>query len=97
MGKNKAGKYLTKSCFCFPPRPSLAQSSALDTTSNVNFSTDDSQAPRMSLPRASNTLPEAAAMIPTSFPATKRSRSPPLLYNNQAAKGNSNDTQDDER
>lgn len=63
--------------------------------SKVIFSTYDSQANQRSSPSEKYAIYKVAATNPTSFPVTKRSRSPPLLSDDQASMGNPHYTQDD--
>ncbi|KAM1301306.1 hypothetical protein ACFX2H_012359 [Malus domestica] len=74
-------------------RPSVS-SVGFNTRSNTSFSTPDSRVHQKSLPSASNTISEAAAGNVTSIPVAKRTRSPPLLPEDQVFHGNSHATQD---
>ncbi|XP_068331324.1 SAC3 family protein B-like isoform X1 [Pyrus communis] len=73
--------------------PSVS-SVGFNTRSNTNFSTPDSRVHQKSLQSASNTISEAAAGNATNIPVAKRTRSPPLLPEDQVFHGNSHATQE---
>ncbi|KAM0966245.1 hypothetical protein ACFX15_021473 [Malus domestica] len=74
-------------------RPSVSPV-GFNSRSNTSFSTPDSRVHKKPLQSASNTISEAAARNLTSVPVAKRTRSPPLLPEDQVFHGNSYATQD---
>lgn len=66
----------------------------LNNGSNASFSTRDSRVHQRSLESPSNTISEAAASNLTSIPVAKRTRSPPLLPEDQVFNRNSYATED---
>ncbi|BFG15258.1 hypothetical protein CerSpe_015320 [Prunus speciosa] len=74
-------------------RPSVSPV-MLNNGSNASFSTRDSRVHQRSLESPSNTISEAAPSNLTSIPVAKRTRSPPLLPEDQVFNGNSYATED---
>lgn len=90
--QKQGGNILSESHMTFS-RPSVSPI-GFNSRSNTSFSTPDSQVHKKSLQSASNTISEAAARNLTSVPVAKRTRSPPLLPEDQVFHGNSYATQD---